>query len=248
MAFFHADGRQHQNHRLWSDGTNHGTLFHLEEHLHKLFGQLFGIKSGIFTQPKVYDAKTKSLMCQKGLFTICLRLVHDVLDMSKSTSTYCWSHLFRNSGNLVAHLIAICFTSGENEQLPMSVKFATRAKNECCNHTNWQLLVSHEWNRLFFPTYLVTIVLSLSVLRQENSWFHNCCYFPVSEQTVKVQFSLDVLVKIHFIALKQLQTALWIVDAFLFLIDCEQTRSIFKVSAISRNFNLRSVKTILWIF
>ena len=44
-------------------------------------------------------------MCQNGLFTICLSLVHDVLDMSKSTSTYCWSHLFTNSGNLVAHLI-----------------------------------------------------------------------------------------------------------------------------------------------
>ena len=51
-------------------------------------------KSDIFTQPKVYDAKTKSLMCQNGLFTICLSLVHDVLGMSKSTSTYCWSHLF----------------------------------------------------------------------------------------------------------------------------------------------------------
>ena len=51
------------------------------------------------------NAKTKSLMCQNDLFTICLSLVHEVLDMSKSTSTYCWSHLFINSGNLVAHLI-----------------------------------------------------------------------------------------------------------------------------------------------
>ena len=59
----------------------------------------------IFTQPKVYDAKTKSLLCQNSLFTICLSLVHDVLDMSKSTSTYCRSHLFISSGNLVAHLI-----------------------------------------------------------------------------------------------------------------------------------------------
>ena len=28
-------------------------------------------QSDIFTQPKVYDAKTKSLMRQNGLFTIC---------------------------------------------------------------------------------------------------------------------------------------------------------------------------------
>ena len=41
---------------------------------------LFSTKSDIFTQPKVYDAKTKSLMCQNGLFTICLSLVHAVLD------------------------------------------------------------------------------------------------------------------------------------------------------------------------
>ena len=41
-----------------------------------------------------------------GLFTICLSLVHDVLDRAKSTSTYCWSHLLTNSGNLVAHLIS----------------------------------------------------------------------------------------------------------------------------------------------
>ena len=44
-------------------------------------------------------------MFRNSLFTICLSLVHDVFDMSKSTSTYCWSHLLTNSGNLVAHLI-----------------------------------------------------------------------------------------------------------------------------------------------
>ena len=55
------------------------------------YGKLFCTKSDIFTQPKVYDAETKSLMCQNGLFTICLSLVHNVLDRSKSTSTYCWS-------------------------------------------------------------------------------------------------------------------------------------------------------------
>ena len=32
--------------------------------------------------------------------------------------------------------IAICFTSGENGQLSMSVKFATRAEGKCCNHKN----------------------------------------------------------------------------------------------------------------
>ena len=63
--------------------------------------RLFGTKSDIFTQPKVYNAKKKSLMCQNGLFTICLSLVHDVLDRSKSSSTYCWSHLLKNSGTFV---------------------------------------------------------------------------------------------------------------------------------------------------
>ena len=40
MAFLHVDGRQHRNHRLRNDGTNYGTLFHLEQDLHKLFGAL----------------------------------------------------------------------------------------------------------------------------------------------------------------------------------------------------------------
>ena len=31
---------------------------------------------------------------------------------------------------------AICFFSKCNELLPMSIKFATRAEVECCNHTN----------------------------------------------------------------------------------------------------------------
>ena len=57
--------------------------------------------------------------------------------------------------------------------------------------------------------------------------------------------------KILFSSLAQLQTALWILDSLLFFFGCEQTRlpsDIFKVSAISRNFNLRSSKTILWTF
>ena len=69
--------------------------------------------------------------------------------------------------------------------------------------------------------------------------------------------------KIHFIALKQLQTSFWVVDALLFLIDCEKIvqmfkcsykmmntlpSDIFKVLTISRNFNLRSAKTIWWTF
>lgn len=37
---------------------------------------------------KAYDDKTKSLMCQSALLTIYLGLVHGVLDISKSTSTY----------------------------------------------------------------------------------------------------------------------------------------------------------------
>ena len=40
LAFLHADSRQHRNHRLRSNGTNHGTLFHLEQHLRKLFGTI----------------------------------------------------------------------------------------------------------------------------------------------------------------------------------------------------------------
>ena len=46
--------------------------------------RLFGTKSDISMQPKVYDAKTKSLMCQNGLFTICLSLDHDVLDICQN--------------------------------------------------------------------------------------------------------------------------------------------------------------------
>ena len=118
LAFLHADGRQHQDHRLWSDGTDYGTLywsfrcasvavfFKWKKKINtSRKWRLFGTKSDIFTQPKVYDAKTKSVMCQNGFFTICLSLVHDVLDKLKSTSTYFWSHLLSNSGNLVAHLI-----------------------------------------------------------------------------------------------------------------------------------------------
>ena len=37
-----------------------------------------------------------------------------------------------------------------------------------------------------FPKCLLKIVLSLSVLRRENGLFHNCCYFSVSKQMVKV--------------------------------------------------------------
>ena len=48
-------------------------------------------------------------MCQNGLFTICLGLVHDVLDGSKSTNNYCWSHLLKSSGNLVAQLIIFVY-------------------------------------------------------------------------------------------------------------------------------------------
>ena len=35
----------------------------------------------------------------------------------------------------ISKIIAIFFTNVENEQLPMNVKFATRAGGECCNHT-----------------------------------------------------------------------------------------------------------------
>ena len=99
-------------------------------------------------------------------------------------------------------IIYYCFTSGENEQLPMSVKFATRAEGQCCNHTSWQSLVPHEWNTLCFSTCLVSIVLSPLVLRRkmaiftirvENSNICQISHFTVSKQTVKVQFSLDVL-------------------------------------------------------
>ena len=76
--------------------------------------------------------------------------------------------------------------------------------------------------------------------------------------------------KILFTSIEQLQKALWILDALLFLVGCEQTRhplrkqlthpkdlceivnmlpsDIFKVSAILRNVNVRSPKTILWTF
>ena len=126
LAFLHADGHQNRNHRLWSDGTNHGTLFHLKQHLRKLFELSMRFsrrflrmkeENQYFPQMRIIWHKIthfhrtnsiwrqkKSLMCQNGLFIICLRLIHDVLDRWKSTRTYCWIHLFTNSGNLVAHL------------------------------------------------------------------------------------------------------------------------------------------------
>ena len=45
LAFLHADGRQHRTHRLWSDGTNHGTLFHLEQHLCRILGAVDALQS-----------------------------------------------------------------------------------------------------------------------------------------------------------------------------------------------------------
>lgn len=67
--------------------------------------RLFDTKSDISAQPKVHDGIRKSLICQGGLFTTYLSLVHYALVMSQSTTTYYWNHLFKNSGNLVAHLI-----------------------------------------------------------------------------------------------------------------------------------------------
>ena len=58
---------------------------------------------------------------------------------------------------------------------------------------NWQSIVPYEWNTLFFSTRLVTIVLLPSVLRRENSNSCEISHFPVSKQTMKIQFSLDVL-------------------------------------------------------
>ena len=75
------------------------------------------------TKSIVYDAKTKLLMCQNGLFTIYLSLVYEGLDMSKSTSTYCWSHLFTNSGNLVAHLILSSMVLTRNSILFYFIKW-----------------------------------------------------------------------------------------------------------------------------
>ena len=67
-------------------------------------------------------------MCQNGVFTICLSLVHDVSDKLKSARTYCWSHLLTNSGNLVTHLIyinkglhsALLDSEQENTELKMA--------------------------------------------------------------------------------------------------------------------------------
>ena len=74
-----------------------------------------------------------------------------------------------------------------------------------------------------------------------------------------------IYTKSPFVALKQLQILLWIVDVLLFLIVCEQMRhplwtqlsckmvntlpfDIFNSSAISCYFNLQSAKTSLWSF
>ena len=87
----------------------------------------------------------------------------------------------------------------------MSVKFATRAEGECCNHTNWQSLVPHEWNKLFFNTSSNNKLyvhrqfwnekIAIFPIRGESSNSCEIRHFPVSTQTVKVQFSLDALRK-----------------------------------------------------
>ena len=116
-------------------------------------------------------------MCQNGLFTICLSLVHDVLDMSESTSTYCWSHLFTNSVNLVAHLI------------PRLKSSKQRFESLTC-----------------------------------------CCFWSgVSKRGTHFEINLRIP-KDSFKIVNTLPS------------------DIFKVSAISRNFNLQSPKTILWAF
>lgn len=64
---------------------------------------LFDTKSDISTTKSI--GHKKSIMSWNSLFTIFLKLVHDVLVMFQSTITYYWSHELKNSSNLVAHLI-----------------------------------------------------------------------------------------------------------------------------------------------
>ena len=73
-------------------------------------------------------------------------------------------------GNCSFFPLIICFISEENEQFPMSVKFATRAEGECYSHRNWQSLVSHEWNALFFPSRLATVVTVVTLCFGAAKW------------------------------------------------------------------------------
>ena len=112
--------------------------------------------------------------------------------------------------------IAICLTCGENEKLSMSVKFATRVEGECCNHTNWQPFVLHEWITLFFTILWALYYhrlfedgkMAMLTTYGETS---NCCeisHLPVLKQTVEGQFSLDVLGK-YFFTFGEIQQFSW---------------------------------------
>ena len=138
------------------------------------------------------------------------------------------------------------------------------------------LKVIDEQNTLHIPKYEGQNI-ACWCLRLWSLWTAFSCFCPFSWLPIWLLSEVVdpcfihchiFMQKLLFVALKQLQTTLWIVDALLFLIDCEQTRphfehnflidkssckkvntlpsDIFNSSAISCNFNLRCAKTNLW--
>ena len=67
--------------------------------------RLFDTKWGIFTQPKVYNAKNKITNVSKRFVYHMSELGSWRFGCVKIDQHYCWSHPFTNSGNLVAHLM-----------------------------------------------------------------------------------------------------------------------------------------------
>ena len=131
-----------------------------------------------------------------------------------------FDRLFWNGKIADCATVAIFLSSGENSHFPNSkqtvkVQFSLDmlekwfflsyllklnsiqqllSKNvECCS------VWVNRIEKIIFLTCLVKIVLWPFVLERENSWLRNWCYFPVSKQTVKVQFSLAGLGKWFFL-------------------------------------------------
>ena len=127
------------------------------------------------------------------------------------------------------------------------------------------------WNGMFgrvegqYTTFGHFGQLSPAAVHSAVGWFNSWVKWCIQVSSI-VTFTQNP----RFLALKQLQTTLSIINALLFLIDCEQTRhqfwtqflvdeglckmgntlpsDFFNSSAILRYFNLRSAKKGLWSF
>ena len=161
LAFLHADGRQYRNYRLWTDGTNHGTLFHLEQHLRKLFGSLDALhppfssnerrKSTLIanhdylTQNQTFSHNQK-YTTQNKIINVSKRFVYHMSKLGSWSFGYVKidQHLLLEPSidkqrNLVAHLI---FPVSEDHNTPK------------CAH-------AQQWWELLFCTDLILLILGM---------------------------------------------------------------------------------------